>query len=144
MAEQLLQPPPDLHEPAPSPSVTELVSGIINDAEKLFKQQVEMVRVEVRDDLRRTKEAAQYIGVGIGITAVGGLFLMIALVFLLKSLVPSLPEWACWAIVGGVFLIGGVVVAYVGKRIFDSFNPLPDQSAEALQENISCLTNGRK
>jgi len=143
MAEQVINHPADQHD-GHEPTVTELVSGIIDDAQKLIKQQVEMLRVEIRDDFRRTREATQYVGVGIVVGAVGGVFLLVSLVFLLKWLAPTLPDWACWAIVGGAFVIIGGVTAYVGKRMFDSFNPLPDQSAEALQENLQWQTNRRK
>jgi len=30
---------------------------------------------------------------------------------------------------------------YAGKKRLDSFNPLPDQSVQALKENVQCLTN---
>ena len=36
------------------PSVTALVTGIISDAEELFKQQFELFKHEVRDDFRKT------------------------------------------------------------------------------------------
>jgi len=132
--------------PAPpaQPTMTELVSGILNDAQTLIRQQLDMLRVEFKEDLRRTKDAVKYIGVGIGLLTVGTLFLTISLVFLLKWLVPQLPDWACWAIVGGVITGLGVAAVYAGKRIFDSFNPLPDKSMHALQENVTWLTNHQK
>jgi len=145
MSEPLLQTPPDeAHEAENGPSLTKLVTGLIDDAEKLFKQQVELVRVEIRNDIRKTKEAAQYMGVGAGVAALGGIVLALALVYLLAWLAPSLPLWACYAIVGGLLVVVGGVLVYIGQRIFKSFNPLPDQSAEGLQENVQWLTNGRK
>jgi hypothetical protein len=124
------------------PSLTELVSGIVTDAQTLFRQQVVMLRSEFKEDMRRTKEAAKYMGVGATVAAVGALFLVVSLVYLLHWLAaPHLPEWACWAIVGGVLAIGGGIAMYAGKRIFDSFNPLPDKTATALQENVSWITN---
>jgi hypothetical protein len=102
-----------------------------------------MLRAEMREDMRRTKEAAKFMGLGVTLAAVGGLFLLVGLVALLNWLAPALPQWACWAIVGGVLLVGGLIAVYAGKRIFDSFNPLPDKTAHALEENISWLTNRR-
>jgi hypothetical protein len=124
------------------PSLTELVSGIVTDAQTLLRQQVVMLRSEFREDMRRTKEAAKYMGIGATVATVGTLFLLVALVYLLQWLTaPHLPEWACWAIVGGVLAVGGLIAMYAGKRIFDSFNPLPDKTANALQENVSWITS---
>lgn len=124
------------------PSLTDLVSGIVSDAQTLLRQQVVMLRSEFKEDMRRTKEAAKYIGLGATVAAVGGLFLVVSLVYLLLELTaPRLPEWACWAIVGGVLVGGGLIAMYVGKRIFESFNPLPDKTVNALQENVSWITN---
>jgi hypothetical protein len=124
------------------PSLTDLVSGIVSDAQTLLRQQVVMLRSEFKEDMRRTKEAAKYVGLGAAVAAVGGLFLVVSLVYLLHWLTDGrLAEWACWAIVGGVLFVGGLIAMYVGKRIFESFNPLPDKTVNALQENVSWITN---
>jgi len=47
----------DLHT-GTEPSLTGLVTGIINDAQELLKQQVALFKQEVKDDIRKTKEAA--------------------------------------------------------------------------------------
>jgi hypothetical protein len=126
----------------PQPSLTELVSGIVSDAQTLLRQQVVMLRSEFKEDMRRTKDAAKYMGLGIGLAALGGLFLLVSLVYGLQAAAaPHLPEWACWAIVGGVIFVGGLIAIYAGKRIFESFNPLPDKTANALQENLTWVTN---
>lgn len=126
---------------AQQPSMTELVSGIVSDAQTLIRQQVAMLRTEIKEDMRRTKDAAKYMGLGAALAALGGLFLVISLVYLIQWLAPTLPLWACWAIVGGVLVVGGLIAAYAGKRIFDSFNPLPDKTAEALEENLTWIAN---
>jgi len=121
--------------------MTELVSGIVTDVQTLIRQQVVMLRSEVKEDMRRTKDAAKYMGVGATLAALGAVFLLISSVYLLNWLAPALPLWGCWAIVGGVLLVAGAVAVYAGKRIFDSFNPLPDKTAHALQENMTWMTN---
>lgn len=134
------QPPTETGTPTQG-TMSELVSGILTDAQTLIKQQVVMLRSEFKEDMQRTKEAAKYMGFGAGLAALGGLFLVISLVYLLKYLFPALAEVACWAIVGGVLLVAGLIAVYAGKKIFDKFNPLPDKTATALQENLTWLTN---
>jgi hypothetical protein len=122
-------------------SMTELVSGIVSDAERLFRQQIDMVRAEFKEDVRHTRQIAQYMGIGIGLCALGVGMLIVALVHLLNWIFPALPLWACWAIIGGLALVAGVVAVYVGARILAKNNPLPDKSFQALEENVSWITN---
>jgi hypothetical protein len=121
------------------PTLSELVSGILSDAQRLFRQQVDMVRAEVKEDLRKTRQAAQYLGIGVGIATLGLIHLTVAAVYLLNYLAPDLPLWACWAIVGGVAAVAGGVAIYAGTRILAENNPLPDKSFNALTENVSWI-----
>jgi hypothetical protein len=126
------------------PSLTELVSGILKDAQTLMSQQVQMLRAEFNEDLRRTREGARYMGLGATLGAVGGLFLAVGLVQLLIYLAPALPPWASWFIVGGLLLAGGVIALMVGKRLFETYFPVPTKSINALQENLSWIANPPK
>jgi len=123
------------------PSVTSLVTGIISDAEDLFKQQFELLKHEVRDDLRKTKEAGMTLGLGAGLAMVGAILLVQMLVYLTQWLLPDLPLWACYGIWGALMFVGGAILLYVGKSTLDSFNPLPDKSAQALKQNVQWITN---
>jgi hypothetical protein len=120
-------------------SVTGLVSGIITDAQELFKQQVALLRHEVREDLRKTRDASLALGAGIGILGLGVLFFLTAAALLIAR--AGLPVWAGFGIVAVVLIAAGLVAFFVGKKKFDSFNPLPAESAEALKENVQWITN---
>jgi hypothetical protein len=124
------------------PSLTSLVTGIINDLQELLKQQLSLFRQEIKDDVRKTKEAAISLSAGIGILALGGLFMCLMLVYLLNWAFPAtLPVWLCYGIIGGLMLLSGGALLYAGKRRLASFNPLPDQSVEALRENVQWIMN---
>jgi len=132
----------DLHT-GTEPSLTGLVAGIINDAQELVKQQLALFKQEVKDDVRKTKEAALSLSVGLGILVMGGILLGLMLVHLLNDKL-LLPLWSCYGIVGLVFAACGGALFYTGKRQFESFNPLPDQSVEALKENVRWIMNPKK
>ena len=133
----------DLHT-GHEPSITGLVTGIINDAQDLLKQQLAMFKQEIKDDVRKTKEAALALSAGLGILVVGGLLWCVMLVHLLSWALPSLPLWCCYGIVGLVFVAGGGALLYTGKRRFESFNPLPEQSVGAMKENVQWIMNPKK
>jgi hypothetical protein len=46
--------------------------------------------------------------------------------------------------IAGLFLLGGAVLLYAGKRKLTSFHPLHDQAVTALKENVQWLMNPRK
>jgi hypothetical protein len=126
--------------PPEGQTVTGLVSGIINDAQELIKQQVALLRAELKADFRRTVRAAILLAVG-GLSAVPAVFLVCNMfVFMLHELA-GLRVWASYGIVGGVFLVLSAALIGVGIQRFRSFNPLPDQSVEAFKENVRWMTN---
>ena len=129
----------DLH-PEQSASVTSLVSGIVHDAQELMKQQFELLKAEVRDDFRKVRDASELLGAGAGLALMGGILLTLTLVHLLNWLIPDMPQWAAYGIVAVVFIAGGAALYLAGKRMLDKVNPLPEQTAEALKENVQWIT----
>jgi hypothetical protein len=126
--------------PNESSSVTGLVTGIINDAQTLLKQQADMLKAEVREDFKRSKRAAEFGAVGIVFTTVGALGLITALAYLLHEQY-QFAMWASWGIVGGLFAVAGVAASWFSYVLLERFNPLPDKTFNALKENITWQTN---
>jgi len=129
-----MSPPPE------GQTVTGLVSGILQDAQQLVKQQVALVRAEIKADFQRSVQAATLLAVGALALVPAAFLLCNMLVYLLHELA-GLSLWASYGIVGGVFALLGVVLVAVGVQRFRSFNPLPDQSVEAIKENARWMTN---
>ncbi|HVK18579.1 MAG TPA: phage holin family protein [Fimbriiglobus sp.] len=125
------------------PTVTDLVSGIVSDAERLFKQQIDMVRAEFKEDLRRTRTVILSFAVGALLLAVGLVMLIVAGAHLLHEQT-QWPMSASWGIIGGSVVLLGIIAAVIGGRILASYNPLPDKSFNALQENVSWITKTPK
>ena len=125
----------------PERSKTTLVSGIIADAHQLIQQQLAMFRQEIRDDLRKSRDAGLSLAAGIGITLAGGVLVLVMLPLLLYWAAPELPLWACFGIVGGVLTALGGVLVYASIKKFESFNPLSDKSIAAFKENLKWTTN---
>jgi hypothetical protein len=128
-------------KPELDPSVTTLVSGIIGDAQDLLKQQFDLLKHEVREDIRKTKDASLIVGLAVGFGFVGAVLLGLMFVYLLALTEPALPLWACFGICGGVILVVGIVLYFVGLAKFNSFNPLEDQTAQTIKENVQWITN---
>lgn len=128
----------------PEASTTSLVAGIINDAQQLMTQQLALFRNEIKQDMNRTAQAGALMGLGLGIGLIAGVVLVFGLAHLLHEVWPTLPLWGCYLIVGAVVAALAGALLYSGKKQFDSFNPLPDQSLKALEENVQWLTKTPK
>jgi len=125
----------DLHT-EPGYSVTSLLQGILSDAQELMQQQLALFRAEIKDDFRKTMGILIAIVSGAFLVAVGAGLLCFMLVHLLNSIVPALPLWGCFGIVGACVVLVGGITAYVAIARFKTFNPLPDESVQALKENV--------
>jgi Putative Actinobacterial Holin-X, holin superfamily III len=130
---------PDL-ETNPSLGLTPLISGIVNDAQTLLRQQLTLFQSEVKKDLGRGRDAAIPLGAGVVVSLLAGFFIFLMIAHLLVWYWPQLPLFVAYGIVGAFLgLVGGSLVL-IGKSKFDAFNPLPEKSVEGLKENLQWTT----
>src|SRR5437870_5306750 len=92
------------------PSMASLVTGIINDAQQLIRQEVTLARREIQDELNKAKAAAISFGMAVPFAVFGALMLCFTAVYLLGL---ALPLWASFLIVSGVLLGTGAVLFLV-------------------------------
>jgi len=124
----------------PQPAVSTLLGGIAQDAKRLMVEQLTLFQVEIKNDLRRTIIAfAPLIG-GAIVLLPAILLLGTAAAYGLCDLVPQLPLWAGFAIVGGcAALVGGGLIAW-GAIALKSVHLTPDTALQGLKENIQWKT----
>jgi hypothetical protein len=123
-----------------SPTITPLISGIVNDAQALVHQQLTLFQTELRNDLRRTKGASIPLAVGGIVCLLAGIILCMALADLIVFIWPQLPLFGAFGIVGLALANLGGILVYIGKHKFDAFTPLPEKSVEGLKETIQWKT----
>jgi hypothetical protein len=132
------------------PGIAVTVKGIVDDAMELMRQQFAMLKAEVRSDLHKLIAGLIPLICAIAPALLGGLMACFALVRLIHwATLPAgqqvdpaaLPLWACYAVVSaGLLLLSGILFG-IGYYRLKSVNPLPEQTAQALEENIQWLMN---
>jgi hypothetical protein len=127
----------DTRNGSSQPSMTTLVSGILTDVQQLLAQQTRLLRLEIREDLRKARTGALVLGAGLSVVAVGGLLLCVMLPLLLHWLT-QWPEWICFGIVGILLLFVGGGATYAAVQKFQDAASLPE-STTTLKENMACL-----
>jgi hypothetical protein len=129
--------------PETAPSMSALVSGIINDAQQLIRQELTLARREIQDEVTKAKEAALSMAVGAGLAALGGVLLALCIVAVLHEPV-GLPWWASFLIVGGVITGVAVGLLLAGRMKASEVHVIPPQTAETMKENVEWIQNAPK
>jgi len=127
----------------PEASVTHLVSGIVGDMQNLMKQQFELLKHDVKDEVAKTRDAGLLLGVGAALGLVAAMLLMQALVYLTPWLLPDWPLWACFGLWGAVAALGGGGLIWTGINRLAAIRPLQEPGAVALKENVEWISHPR-
>jgi len=131
-------------DPSTGPSMTALMSGILSDAQVLMRQEMELAKVEIKQELTKARDAAISFATGAGSLVWATVLLTLGLVHFINWVTDgAVPVWGCFAIVGGIMLATGVTLLFIGKSRAESINLVPPQTAETLQENVQWLKNPR-
>jgi|SRR5579884_173707 len=120
------------------PTFTSLLSGLVQDIKILTLQELRLAKNEVQEELGKAKSAAASMGIGIALAAVGSLLLILMLVHLLQALT-DLPLWACYGIVGGLLVGGGVALLFRAKERAGAIHVLPIRTFETMKENVAWI-----
>lgn len=119
-------------------SVGDLLGKVTTDLSTLMRQEVELAKVEIKEEATKAGKAS---GMLAGAGAVGYLvlvFLALALMFALDSVMPT--GWA--ALITAVVLgaIAGVLFV-LGRKKLKQVNPKPEQTVETLKEDVQWAKN---
>ncbi|WP_307167367.1 phage holin family protein [Streptomyces rishiriensis] len=110
----------------------ELLSVVTSDVQTLFRQEVELAKVEVRQEATKAgKAAGMYGGAGFAGYMVL-LFLSLAAVFGLANVIDA--GWAA-LIVAAVWAVVAAVLYQRGKTQMRTVAPKPEHTVETMKEN---------
>ena len=128
--------PGRVDQPSPEQPLSELISRTTQDLATLVRKEIELAKVDIREDLRTgAKLGGLFGGAGFaGYLAV--LFLALGLAF---AIALALPLWSAFVIVGVLFGIVGYVLYQQGRTRMQSFTPGPEQTVETIKEDIQWL-----
>ena len=116
----------------PDKSLGELFSDLTRDFSELFRKEVELAKVETKEEVARAgRSAGMFGGAGLG-AWLALLFLSLALAWLLDQ---AINRALAFAIVGVVWAIVAVVLALRAKRELKAVRPLPT-TVQTLKEDV--------
>jgi len=144
MADRMNMPagvPPPVATSEHSPSLTSLLSGIVDDLQRLIRQELTLAKTEVQQEWEKTKTAAASMAAGVALLGLGAVLLCFMFVYLLATHVEAIPLWGWFGIVGGALALGGGLLVAVGRATANQIQVVPPQTAETLKENVQWMKN---
>jgi hypothetical protein len=140
----------EVQTPPEEASMTGLLRGIINDIGDLIRQEIRFARSEIKSDARKVLRAGAALALGAGVAGLGVVLVAFMLVHLIHTLSlpagtaePGIPLWGCFGIVAAVFLAVGGLMVFMGVKGFQNVNPLPDETANNVKENVEWIMNSK-
>lgn len=119
-------------------SIGQLIGEISDDLSRLFRQEVELARAEIRQEAGKAAKAAGLLG-GAGFAGyMVAVLLTFAVVFGLANVMDM--GWAA-LLVAVVWAVAGAVLYVSGKRRMKDVSPVPQQTVETLKEDAQWLRN---
>lgn len=116
----------------------ELAGAIVRDAEALLVQHVDLLRAELREEVREAGRAVASMGAGAGLVATGGVLGSLMLVHGLHRY-SRLPLWGCYGLVGGLLTTLGAGLLASGAGRAARINLVPRETIAALREDVEWI-----
>lgn len=118
--------------------VTPLLRGIVADTQSLLRQEVALVRSEVRQDLKSASQVAAGAVVGAVVATMAGLLVCLALAHYINWSFPEIPLWGSYLTVGiGLGVAAAALLANV-RREASQLEVAP-QTINSLKENAKWI-----
>jgi uncharacterized protein YacL len=124
---------------ANKPGIPSLIGGIFQDAIDLVSKELTAAKLEIREELEKTKSAVLLMAVGGAALIVGILLLSLMLVHLLQN-ITGFDLWICHAIVGAVLALVGIISLYSAKQRAATTSLVPTESVQGAKEDARWIT----
>jgi uncharacterized membrane protein YqjE len=129
---------PDRAQPAGETSIGELIGNISSDLSQLFRQEVELAKVELKEEATKAGKAAGMLGVAGFAGYLAVVLLSFAAVFGLSNVIDA--GWAA-LIVAVVWAIIGAVLYAAGRKRLKTVDPMPRRTVDTIKEDAQWLKN---
>jgi hypothetical protein len=112
-------------------SIGRVVGDIADDLQRLFRQEVELAKEEVRQEGRKAAKAGGMFAGSTIAALLAAVMISLAAMYALAELIPL--GWAA-LIIGALWAIAGIVLYNSGRSRMRAVRPLP-QTTETIKEN---------
>lgn len=122
-------------------SLGELFGRVTSDLSTLVRQEMQLAKVEIKQEVKTAGKAAGLLGGGAFTGYFALLFISFAIALLIANVVPDSLSLITrlllgFLIVGVLYGIAAAVLGSKGKKELDHVDPVPQQTVETLKEDV--------
>ena len=120
-------------------SIAGLVKSLVADTRDLVREELALMRAEVREEVSQARAAAFSFGAAVVVASIGIVLLCVAL----GAGVSYWLQWPAWAGYGSVavlLLVGAFVLVSLGRREVANIRALP-KTRQTVKENVEWMQN---
>jgi hypothetical protein len=117
------------------PGIFELIRGILEDGKTLLAKELLAAKLEIREEIAKTRQATILLAAGFFIFAIGVIMLSLMAAFLLDRY-SVLPLWASFGAVGVIYVIAAGILFATGKRKVAEIDAFPRDSIKEAKEDV--------
>lgn len=119
-------------QPETDDSFGDIVSDVAEDLQRLFRQELELAKTELKEEAGKAGRAAGLLGAAGFAGYLTVVLLSLALVFALANVMDA--GWAA-LIVAAIWAVVGVVLFVTGRSQLKRVSPTPTRTIETLKED---------
>lgn len=122
----------------PDASLGDLIGKVSQDFSQLVSTQVELAKVEIKEEIATASKGAGLLGGGALCAYMALVLLSFAVAW---GLAEIMAEGLAFLIVGAVYAIAAAVLLPKGKNKLTAVNPVPERTAESVKEDVEWARN---
>jgi fructose-specific phosphotransferase system IIC component len=120
-------------------SIPGLIKGLLDDARDLIREELQLARAEIREEITALQTVAIAFGVAAVVGLVGVMLLSVAVGGALAYFL-HWPSWAGYGIVAVLLLAGGWGLCLYGRGKLRVIRAIPN-TTETIKENLAWMQN---
>jgi len=121
--------------------LSELVTQMTSDVGTLVRKEIELAKIEIKEDVQRTARA----GAMLGAAGFAGYMVVVLLSFAIAFLLAEvIPTWLGFLIVAVIYGVVGFVLFQQGRARMKQGTLVPEQTVETVKEDVEWVKARRK
>ena len=122
-------------------SLSTLLGGIVNDLQDLLEDHLHLMKLEIEEDLQKSKDAMVPMAIGDALLVAAFIMLMAMMIGWLSWLMPAIP-WFGWSGIVALVTAGFAgIFLLIAKRKWRLVNPIPERTLRTVKKTIQSIND---
>ena len=122
-------------------SVSDVLQAIARDLHDMVRAEIRLVKVEMREEVRRAVSSSVWFGAGAVGAASAWIFLLWTVAYALAT---KMPMWTATLVIAVVMAAAAAVLLMGGIRRARRLQAIPERTMESLKENLEWMKQPTK